>query len=159
MKKSFLLFPLLLIMLTIYSCRKKKLNEKLYEESTASDLVFYKGKDTIRSAKGGSPHGSFKLKFNSIAAAQLGADGKLPAGEKFKDGALIVKEIYSGSEVALYAVMKKDEPHKYSASGWLWAEYKPDGKTEVNITEQGTPCVSCHSTAPNRDLMRTFDLH
>jgi hypothetical protein len=110
MKKQFIRSLVILAILssTFYvSCKKKKTNEKLYEESKASDLTFYKGKDTIYGAKGGSPHGNFKLKFNAAAIASFGNDGKLPAGGSFKDGALIVKEVYSGSEPAISFAIKR----------------------------------------------------
>lgn len=141
------------------SCKKKKTNEKLYEDSTSSDLSFYKGKDTIYDAKGGSPHGNFKLKFNSTAVASLGADGKLPVGGSFAEGSLIVKEVYSGNELTLYAIMKKDSKSKFASNKWVWAEYKPNGEIVYNVSLRGKACTSCHSSGTTRDLTRSFDLH
>jgi hypothetical protein len=162
MKKQFIRSLVILAILssTFYvSCKKKKTNEKLYEESKASDLTFYKGKDTIYGAKGGSPHGNFKLKFNAAAIASFGNDGKLPAGGSFKDGALIVKEVYSGSELTLYAIMKKDSKSKYAKNGWVWAEYEPNGDVYYNVSDKGKGCTGCHSTGTSRDFTRSFDLH
>lgn len=141
------------------SCKKQRTNERLYEESKSSDLTFYKGKDTIYGAKGGSPHGKFKLKFNATAVASLGADGKLPVGGSFSDGALIVKEVYSGNEITLYAVMKKDSKSKYASSEWLWAEYKPNGEVFYSAASEGKSCTGCHSSGTSRDFTRSFDLH
>ncbi len=141
------------------SCKKNKTNQDLYNECKLADLTFYKSKDTIYDAKGGSPHGNFKLKFNSKAVASFGNDGKLPVGQNFNDGALIVKEVYSGAELILYAVMKKDSKSKYGANKWLWAEYKPNGDAAYNVAEQGKSCTSCHSTGIARDFIRSFDLH
>ncbi len=140
------------------SCRKKT-NEKLYEESKTADLVFYKSKDTIYGPKGGSPHGAFKLKFNSTAVGVLGADGKLASGSEFPKGSLLVKEVYEGTTLKLYAVMKKDPTSKYASNGWVWAEYKPNGGVEYDISKTGSACTSCHSNSPARDLTRSFDLH
>lgn len=134
------------------------MNESLYEESTASGLVLYQNNDSILSPAGGSPHGNFKLKFNAAAMSQFGSDGKFPSGGTFKEGSLIVKEVYTGSDISLYAVMKKDDS-KFAANGWLWAEYQPDGKTKYSIAKKGKDCTSCHSTSANRDLTKSFDLH
>lgn len=158
MKKIFLIVSLMGVALAIPSCKKKSLNEDLYEESKAPELTLYQGKDSILSPAGGSPHGPFKLKFNATAVSQFGSDGKLPTGGTFKEGALIVKEIYSSGQLSLYAVMKKEDS-KFSASGWLWAEYEPDGKTIYSVGKKGKDCVSCHSGSPDRDLTRSFDLH
>lgn len=141
------------------SCKKRKTNEKLYEESKSSELSYYKGKDTIYSGKGGSPHGNFKLKFNSVAISSLGADGKLPIGGSFKEGSLIVKEVYSGTELTLIVAMKKDSKSKFSANNWVWAEYEPNGDVYYNVSKKGKACISCHSTSTNRDFTRSFDLH
>lgn len=138
---------------------KKKTSQQLYKDSTASGLTLYKGKDTIYSPGGGSPHGDFKLKFNATALAALGADGKLPAGSEFPKGSLIVKEVYSGGALTLYAVMKKDNSSRYASNAWVWAEYKPNGDAQYDISKNGAACTACHSTNPNRDLVRSFDLH
>jgi len=148
----------IIIILTFLSCKKRKLNESLYEEAKATNLFFYQDKDSILSAKGSSPHGSFKLKFNSIAKSQFGIDGKLAAGETFSKGSLIVKEVYINGKLDLYAIMKKDDS-KFSGRGWLWAEYAPDGKAIYSVGDKGKSCTSCHLTSLNRDLTKSFDLH
>lgn len=162
MKKNILSVASIIILATsvfYVSCKKKKTNEKLYEDSKSADLSFYKGKDTIYDAKGGSPHGNFKLKFNSTAVASLGPDGKLPFGGSFSEGALIVKEVYSGNELTLYAIMKKDSKSKFGSNKWVWAEYKPNGEVVYNVSLQGKACTSCHSSGTTRDLTKSFDLH
>lgn len=159
MQKKYLLLSCI-ISLTIFSCKKeKKTNEKLFDEVNAADLVFYQNKDTILSPAGGSPHGNFKLKFNNTASGQFGTDGKFPQGGTFTDGSLIVKEVYSGGTLTLYAVMKKDSKSKFSGNNWLWAEYEPDGKTKFSVGKKGDGCISCHSGSPNRDLTKSFDFH
>ena len=108
----------------------------------------------------GSPHGNFRLKFNSIAAAVLTDSGRLPVGGEFPEGSLVVKEVMSGTSVALYAIMRKDTKSKYrSSENWLWGEYLPGGDVIVSAGEKGTQCTSCHSSGTNRDLVRSFDLH
>jgi hypothetical protein len=141
------------------SCSKKKTMETLYKESTSPDLVFYKNKDTLYPPKSDSPHGEFKLKFNSVAAASLDNTGKLPAGKEFEKGALIVKEVHKNGSVDLYAVMKKDPSSKFAANKWVWAEFKKDGSTFHSVSKRGEGCTGCHSGSTNRDLTRSFDLH
>lgn len=152
-------FATVLIFVLVPSCKKKKLNDGLFEEATASNLEFYLGVDSVFSPAGGSPHGNFKLRFNSKATSVFDVDGKIPAGSTFPDGSLIVKEAFTGQGNMLYAVMKKDSKSKFSADGWLWAEYKPDGTVINNVKEKGASCTSCHSATPNRDHVRSFDLH
>lgn len=146
-------------LMTIVSCQKKKLNEELYDAAKATDLQFYKNKDTLYSGAGGSPHGSFKLKFNSTAVSSLGADGKLPVGAEFSNGSVIVKEVYSGGELTFYVVMKKDSESKFQGENWVWGEYKPNGDVAYSVSDKGSSCISCHSAGVSRDLTRSFDLH
>lgn len=159
MKKRIFYFTLVLSLFILLSnCKKKRISEDLYEEATASDLVLYQGKDSILSPAGTSPHGPFKLKFNSLAVSQFGSDGKFPAGGTFQKGSLIVKEAHKDGALNVYAVMKKDDS-KFAGSGWLWAEYDTDGKVIYSIAEKGKSCIGCHSGTPNRDLTISFDLH
>lgn len=148
--------------ISIQSCKKDKTDPdadiKLYSESTASGFTNYMNGNLI-SAASPSPHGSFKLRFNSIAAAALDSTGELPQGNSFPYGSVIVKDVYNGSDLKLYAVMKKDPSSTNSGGGWLWAEFNPDGSVAFSTGKKGDGCVSCHSGSPNRDLTRTFDLH
>jgi len=161
MKKQTLLAALIIALLafTDVSCKKKKTNSALYDDAKDPGLSFYRGIDSIYSPAGGSPHGNFKLKFNAAAIAAFDASGKLPAGSAFSDGALIVKEVYTGNTLTLYAVMKKDSKSKYASKGWLWAEFEPGGKVHYNVSKEGAGCVSCHSANNHRDYTRSFDLH
>ena len=147
------------VSLMALGCKRKKVNERLYNEIITSDLTFYKSKDTIYSAKGGSPHGSFKLKFNAIASSVLGSDGKLPQGVSFPEGSLIVKEAYNGNELVLYAIMKRELDSKFSKDDWVWAEYEPNGEVVYNVSLKGKACIDCHKSGLSRDLVRAFDLH
>lgn len=158
-KFHLIIYFITITILLTSSCKKKKLNEDLYEEAIASELVLYQNKDSILSPAGGSPHGPFKLKFNTTATSQFGSDGRLPIGATLKDGSLIVKEIYAGGKLSLYAIMKKNSDSKFSTNGWLWAEYEPDGKVKYSVGEKGKSCISCHSSTSNRDLTKSFSLH
>ncbi|MCX6273919.1 MAG: cytochrome P460 family protein [Bacteroidetes bacterium] len=163
MKKYILLSGIVaLSVISIQSCKKDKTDpdadNKLYSEATASGFTKYQN-DTLLSAASPSPHGSFKLRFNSTAAAALDSTGELPSGNTFPYGSVIVKDVYNGTDLKLYAVMKKDPSSSNSGNGWLWAEFNPDGSVVFSTGKKGDGCVSCHSGSPNRDLTRTFDLH
>lgn len=147
------------MLVAILSCKKKRTNQDLYEETNSSDLIFYKNKDTIYAPAGTSPHGHFKLKFNQTAANALGADGKLPVGETFPEGSLIVKEIYNNGTKSLYAVMKKDRKSKFASNKWVWAEYELNGDVKIDVSRTGKDCVDCHLGGNPRDLTLSFDLH
>jgi Cytochrome P460 len=146
----------------IQSCKKDKAeadaDDTLYKEMTAGGYAYYQS-GAILSGVSPSPHGSFKLRFNATAFAALDSTGELPAGNTFPSGSIIVKEIFDGSSINLYAIMKKDPSNENAGSGWLWAEYKPDGSTAFSAKRKGDGCISCHSGSPQRDLVRTFDLH
>jgi hypothetical protein len=130
---------------------------ELFAESTANGFSYFQNGNIISKANE-SPHGNFKLRFNSVAEGALEA-GELPASESFPTGSVIVKEVYQNSAVALLAVMKKLPGDPNAGSGWLWAEYQLDGVPLISIESKGSGCVNCHSGTPNRDLVRTFDLH
>ncbi|MFM2018093.1 MAG: hypothetical protein RL007_1749 [Bacteroidota bacterium] len=147
----------------LLSCKKRKeekLNEALYNETVSSSFTFYRGIDSVYTAAGGSPHGSFKLKFNSTAAAALTDNGRLPAGQEFPDGSLILKEVNTGSGATLYVVMKKDKSSKFKSEGdWVWAEYGIDGEAVYSAGKKGESCTGCHTSGTTRDFVRSFDLH
>jgi hypothetical protein len=161
-KKIATLIFLFTIILVIHSCKKEDkdtdADQALYNEVKASGYTYYQNGVTLAGAPQ-SPHGSFKLRFNSVANAALDSTGELPAGSAFPTGSVIVKEVYDGSSLHLYAVMKKDPSNENAGSGWLWAELNTDGSTEHSTGKKGDGCVSCHSNSPNRDFSRTFDLH
>lgn len=163
MKKSPVVFIATFIsILVVQSCKKDKTDpdadNALYSEITASGYTYYQNGNVL-SGVAPSPHGSFKLRFNSTATAALDSTGELPAGNKFPTGSILVKELYSGSDISLYVVMKKDPSNANAGSGWVWAEFKTDGSVAFSITKKGDGCISCHSGSPNRDLTRIFDLH
>lgn len=134
-------------------------DDELLELSVTNEgFVFFDGGKTIAGVEP-SPHGSFRLKFNEVAASVLSSDGTFPEGAVFPENSLIVKEILSGSDISLYAIMQKQPGDANAASGWVWGEYEPDGKVLFGVDTKGSSCVGCHSENPNRDLTRTFNLH
>ena len=100
------------------------------------------------------------MHINSIAQSALDSTGKLPAGNSFPSGSVIVKEVYSSASgsINLYAVMKKDPANAVSGSGFHWAEFKVDGSASFSTGKKGDGCIGCHSNSSNRDLIRIFDL-
>lgn len=99
----------------------------------------------------------------SLNVRALGAlqNGRLPAGGVFPDGSVIVKEVQprAGAPATTYAVMYKDARNAIAGSGWLWAEFGPDGSVQYSASNRGGACVSCHQREDGRsnDLVRTFE--
>lgn len=154
---------IILVMGTItFACKKDDSTTEdtmLYDAVKGNNFVYYKGNNVVLNAKGGSPHGDFKLRFNATAAAALGADGKLPAGASFPDGSIILKEIWENNQLTLLVPMQKAAGNANAGDGWLWGEYKPNGAVVYEISKKGSGCIGCHKTSPSRDLVRSFDLH
>lgn len=166
MKEKYLirLTGILAVLIVAHSCTNKAIpvpaltDTELFSLITSSGYTYYQGGSVLTSSPPG-PHGSFALRFNSIAASVLDTSGELPPGGVFPVGSILVKELHAGGEITEYAVMKKDPSGTNAGGGWLWAEYSPDGSVAVSVTSKGLLCVSCHSMTPNRDLTRVFDLH
>lgn len=155
MKKGIIIF---LVFGMVFACAKKE-DEEIYNEVSSATYTYFDN-GAILNPLGGSPHGDFKLKFNSIAQAALDANGELPVGESFPLGSILVKEaLNSNGEVTLLVVMKKDPDNKNAELGWVWAEYEPNGKVVISASDKGQACVSCHNSGTHRDYVRTFDLH
>jgi hypothetical protein len=113
-------------------------------------FTYYKNVDSLYPGTSASPHGSFKLKFNKIAATVLTDNGKLPLGSKFPEGSMIVKEITRNGSVVLYANMYK------SRQSWLWNEIAPDGTINHSVKGDPSVCTNCHKQTGNRDLVVSF---
>ncbi len=99
-----------------------------------------------------------RVSMNSTAFGALRA-GRLPGGESFPDGSIIVKEIIMESRVTLIAVLIKDRSNPLAGNGWLWSELLPDGTTVYSVQNRGEGCVGCHAReeGPGHDLVRTFE--
>jgi hypothetical protein len=130
----------------------------LFDEVSEAGYVYYQNGNTFSSASP-SPHGAFKLRFNSIAASALDNTGELPVSGSFPVGSIIVKESYQSNNLNSYVVIKKVPQDPNAGNGWIWGWYQLDGTASISIEEKGSKCTNCHSETPNRDLVRTFDLH
>jgi hypothetical protein len=130
----------------------------LFEEINEGGYEYYQGGNILMPASA-SPHGNFKLRFNEVALSSFDAAGELPVGGTFAEGSVIVKEVHVNGAIAVYAVMKKAASDASAGNGWLWSEYSPNGGVLYSIAGKGNGCISCHDDLPNRDLVRTFDLH
>ena len=167
MKKYFLLTAAAVCSILLsQSCRKENIDstvadKALFAEIKKSGYTYYVGTPGITAGVGNSPHGFERVRFNSIAQAALDTTGKLPAGNSFPAGSIIVKEIFSSAtgSIIQYAVMKKDPSSEVAGSGYLWAEFDSGGGIAYSISKKGDACISCHSGSTHRDLVRTFDLH
>ncbi len=150
------------ILLPFYSCTKHSADdiedEKLFAGLSQGQCTYYQQGNILQAAPG-SPHGSFRLRFNAIASAALDSNGKLPVGAVFPDGSIIIKEALKNGDIDIFAVMKKNPTNSRSASGWLWAEFNAKGEAVFSTGKKGNGCISCHSITPNRDQVRSFVLH
>jgi hypothetical protein len=99
-----------------------------------------------------------RVSMNEKAFSAL-SGGALPTGTSFPEGSVIVKEIREDGHTTLVAVMYRDAQNPLSGSGWLWAEYTPDGTAMVSVQSRGSGCVGCHSREQGlqHDLVRTFE--
>jgi hypothetical protein len=101
-----------------------------------------------------------RVSLNTIAAGAL-QNGRLPAGARFPDGSILLKEIRSSQTAAptLYAVMVKDSSSSVAGNGWLWAELGPSGSVTYSVSNRGGVCTSCHlrEQGPQNDLVRSFE--
>lgn len=158
-----LFLPLAFVTLLVAACRHEvdgsATDKQLFDEARVDTLVGYVNTPLITAAAGNSPHGSFRVRFNGIAAAALDSTGELPAGNSFPPGSLIVKDVYAGGSVNLFAIMKKAPGDPLAGEGWLWAEITTEGSVIFSAGKKGDGCIGCHSQEPHRDLVRLFDLH
>jgi hypothetical protein len=128
-------------------------SDKSLLDSCKGQHPYYKNDPSTLYSGVHGPHGAFRLRFNNIAFKALTNDGKLPVGAKMPEGSLIIKDVYSGPSVSLYAFM-----YKYSGR-WLWAEIKPNGETSYSVNKDPGTCTSCHEQSGNRDLVMSFNFY
>jgi phage-related tail fiber protein len=153
-------------MLLFGHCNKEEIaagaDKILLEEASASTgFTYYRNNTGLLAGSQNIPHKAFfKVRFNAVAQSALDSMGKLPASAVFPQGSLIVKELYDSESapLSLYAIMKKDSADGNAASGWMWAEIRPDEKVVVSVTKKGASCVNCHSMNA-RDYTRIFDIY
>lgn len=161
MRKFLLPVVTAVILSGMYACTWDKglpgttLNDNaLFQLATDTTGKVYYQNSAVLPPAGGSPHGNFRLRFNSKAASVLDGSLELPVGQTFPDSSLLVKEaVDNANNLTLYAVM-----YKYKGN-WQWGEYYPGGSVIYTTSLNGAVCISCHSAGANRDLVRTFDEH
>ena len=157
------IFLIAAIITVFASCEKDytntELDQQLFNEIRSNEgYLYFQNGDTLAGAVP-SPHGFFRLRFNTNAQAVLDSANELPVGSSFPTGSILVKEVIKNGTLDLLIVMKKNPTGPEAASGWQWAEYRTDGSVEYSLAKNGDACISCHSAGTNRDLTRTFDLH
>lgn len=155
-------FILVSALAIVYSCTKDKgrnpdlaFTDNALRDScqNAAAFVYYKNDPSVVYSGNNGAHGTFKLKFNHVAYAQLTDGGKLPVGNVFKDGSMVVKEIIRGGNLVKYAVMFKRKGF------WIWAEWTPDLVKDLSVNDNSAVCTSCHSQSGNRDLVNAFSFY
>lgn len=125
----------------------------LFDSTQNQNYKYYKNDpNTLLSGVHG-PHGTFKLRFNSVAYSALTDNGKLPVNTKFPEGSFLVKDIYKNGVVDIYAYMYKRN------GSWLWGEAHSNGKFLFTAKDGPASCVGCHSQSGNRDLAVAFNFY
>ena len=101
-----------------------------------------------------------RVSLNARALSAL-QNGRLPAGSRFPDGSILVKQVRSsaGAPDTLYAVMYRDGTNTLAGNGWVWAEFGPSGSVAYSVSNRGAGCTGCHllERGPQNDLVRTFE--
>lgn len=101
-----------------------------------------------------------RVRLNASAMGAL-QGGRLPAGGRFPDGSIVLKEIgpSAGAPPTTYAVMYRDAANRLSANGWVWAEFSPSGSVQYSVSNRGAGCAGCHQRerGQQNDLVRTFE--
>ncbi len=134
-------------------------DETVYQLITTEQLFAYQGDTSVLVPAGNSPHGTFKLLFNQTAWEALGSDGKLPLGDTFPEGSLVLKDVIRSGQTRFYAAMYKQPASANATEGWLWYEANLDGSLLESINTKGAGCIGCHRGNANRDFVNSFDLH
>ncbi|MBP6731198.1 MAG: cytochrome P460 family protein, partial [Chitinophagales bacterium] len=149
--------------LILSQCKKATPEDEVqYNKAVnTTGFTYYQNSNSYLPSSSASGHGEpyFRVRFNQIAYTALTDSGRLPTGSVFPEGSIVVKELYDNSNGALklIAIMEKTASNSLAANGWLWSEYKADGKLVVSVNDKGTACTGCHSTN-SRDYARLFDL-
>ena len=88
----------------------------LFDEANESGYTYYQSGNTI-SAAAQSPHGMFRLRFNSIAFQALDANGELPEDGRFPNGSVVVKESYVNGTLEYFIRHQKGSNRSQC---WRW---------------------------------------
>ncbi len=169
--RNVIIFLIVVGIISILACTSKKQEGVFITDDVLFNLVksstsftYYKNNiDTLLAdpATNGA-HGNYvRIRFNQKAISALNDSVSSPIKIFFPNESLIVKEIYdqSGSALLVLAVMYKFSGSANSGSGWVWAEYLPNGTAAYSSINKGGQCVSCHARGNNFDLVQTFLYH
>lgn len=171
MVKKAIIFLIVLGCISILACTSKKQEGIIITDDVLYNLVksptsftYYKNNlDTLLTdpATNGAHANYVRIRFNQKAISALNDSVSSPIKIFFPNESLIVKEIYnqSGSALLELAVMYKFPGSANSGSGWVWAEYLPNGDVAYSGINKGGQCVSCHARGNNFDLVQTFLYH
>lgn len=138
---------------------------QLYQMAlTTPKAAFYKNStDTIAGNSGGAHAGKILVWYNAKAATQLDAQGKVKSNPSFPDSSLIVKQIFTSTNVTTaYAILfKLRNATNAGAGGWVWSEVSANGTPLASANSKGSGCSGCHSTGSglNFDYTRMNDSH
>ncbi len=151
----------LLLLASLLACTKKEgknpslaySDRALLDTCRIETFSYYKNDPSIIYSGSFGQHGPFKLRFNALAKSALKADGKLAIGALMPEGAFIVKDVYSGGTISLFAFMYK------KSGSWLWGEIEPNGSVHYSVNKNSSLCVNCHNQTGNRDYLRSFEFY
>lgn len=146
--------------LAFVSCKKnpKGIDGELYSLSKeSSGHVWYKNSEAFLDKSSGSGHNFpfLRTRFNSVAATQLDASGKILENAVFPEGSVVVKELYNSSnKLQRYATLyKKSDSEFADANGWVWGYIEKNGKVVESAELKGVSCIGCHNQGGNIDYM------
>jgi len=108
-----------------------------------------------------------------IVYASPGTVEAYRATGKFPDGAVLVKELFSGNtedlttgsatsaaDVAGYFVMVKDTTGRNTGplwgDGWGWAFFEADNTNQTTTEDYKAECLACHEPVRDRDLVYSY---
>ena len=152
----------ILIGIALTSCKKddepEGIDKEMYDMARVTDgFTWYKNSSDLLDKSTGSGHTTpfLRTRYNTTAAEQLDAEGKVKDGAVFTDGSLVVKELVnSTSDIERYAILyKKSGDPNADANGWVWGYIDADGSVAVPAAEKGSACIGCHSQEGNIDYM------
>lgn len=151
----------LVYILLVVSCSKKVgtnpelaySDSALFDSTQNSNYQYYKNNPSLLLSGVHGPHGTFKLRFNSIAYKALTDSAKLPLNTKFPNGSFLVKDVYKNGAIDIYAYMYKRN------GNWLWGEVQSNGKFLFKAVDGAKACVGCHSQTGHRDNTLVFKFY
>lgn len=154
-------FSFFLLSATLHSCKKDEPAEgidlELYNMATETDgFTWFENSDAWLPKSSGSAHNfaNLRTRYNSTAATQLDAAGRIRGNAAFPDGSLVVKELSDGNSPALYAILYKQSDSEYAdANGWVWGYVNADQTVRTPAEDRGSGCIGCHSQTDNLDYM------